>query len=150
MSRHNMTNVDSGEGRRELSPAQQRGVDLFAAGMSVTAVAAGLGVSRQTASEWLNQDPIFRASLNARRAELWVGASDALRSLMAKAIEALSEEMRPGGPDRLKAALATLRLTIGTAGLAPNGPTDPREVEAVDQEAAVELARRHGFALAGI
>jgi hypothetical protein len=133
--------------RRELSPAQQRGVDLFAAGMSVTAVAAGLGVSRQTASEWLNQDPIFRASLNARRQEVWSSAADQLRSMLPAALAALAESQ---GPNKLKAASTILRA-VGMAEIgAPSGSTNAAEIEVDDQERDAECARRSGFAALGI
>jgi hypothetical protein len=149
MNRRKATNPDS-EAPCELSPQQQLAIDLLVGGKSLTEAARVLDLSRQTVSEWANQHPDFKAVLNQRRQEVWSAAGDALRGLLPAAIEALNEEMRPSGPDRLKAALGTLRLTIGTAGIAPIGQTDPREVEAVDQEAAVELARRRGFALAGI
>ena len=141
MSRRRATNPDS-EAPCELSAQQQRAIDLIVGGKSLTETARVLDLSRQTLSEWANQHHGFRAVLNQRRQEIWASAGDALRGLLPAAIEVLAEEMRPGGPDRLKAAMATLRLTIGTGGLMPAGATSAEEIAVNDEEVASETARR--------
>jgi hypothetical protein len=141
MSRRRATNPDS-EAPCELSAQQQRAIDLIVVGKSLTEAARVLDLSRQTLSEWANRHHGFRAALSQRRQEVWSSAGDALRSLLPAAIEALAEEMRPGGPDRLKAAMATLRLALGSGGLAPAGSTSAEEIAVGDAEALAEAARR--------
>ena len=59
-------------------------VDLLATGSTVTAAAEAVGVTRQIASEWLNQNFEFQAALNRRQLELWNELSDRLRGLIPK------------------------------------------------------------------
>jgi hypothetical protein len=68
--------------------------------------------------------------------------------LLPQAIAALSEELQ--GPNRLRAASTVLRACGMSEMGAPVGATSAEEIEAADEEAAVELARRRGFAMAGI
>jgi hypothetical protein len=77
-----------------------------------------------------------------RREELWTASADQLRGLLPAAVEAMASELRQGGPDRLKAALAVLRLALGTGGLAPAGSTSAEEIAVGDAEALAEAARR--------
>ena len=126
------TDPDGAAARPALTPQQELAVDLLAGGKTVTEAAAAVGVARQTVSEWLNRCAVFRAGLNGRRQELWVANTDRLRALLPEAVEALAAELRGG--DRLKAAALVLRA-CGAYGLAaPLAPTDPEEVELVDQE----------------
>ena len=128
---------------RELSPQQETALGLFLAGRTVTEVAEEIGVCRQTVSLWLNQDPLFRATLNARRRELWAGAADQLRALLPQAVEALADALQ--GPDRLRAAGIILKAT-GLADMGPPvGPVATEEIETEDRERAAVLTRRSLF-----
>jgi hypothetical protein len=134
MNRQKPTNPDISH--YSLSPHQETGVDLLAAGTNLTDTAASLGVNRQTISEWVNHNPAFRAVLNQRRQELWAEASDKLRGLLPHALALLERAVKEGN---LKAAIAVLR----SAGLEhlppPHGSTDPGEIETADKE--VDAAR---------
>lgn len=100
--------------------AQQSAIDLLVTGKSDTETAAALGLSRTTVSKWRLYDPVFQAALNRRRAEVWSDGAERLRALVPKALDALAAEL-DGGPNRLKAALALLRI----AQPPDVGPTDP-------------------------
>jgi transposase-like protein len=61
--------ADAERPRERLKYKQARAVDLLVFGMTVTDVAAQLGVNRGTVHRW-RKDPIFVAQLEARRSEL--------------------------------------------------------------------------------
>jgi hypothetical protein len=147
MSRRITTNPDS-TARHPMTPQQELAVDLLASGKTVTEAAAAIGVSRQTVSDWLNRNADFRASLNARRQELWEAMGDRLRALLPDAVEALASELRDG--NRLKAAALILRA-CGADGLpAPLGPTDPEEMEIADRERDNDRTMRSTLASIGL
>ncbi len=77
-----MTTKSDDQEQTALTPRQASVADLLATGCSVTAAAEVAGVTRQTASEWLNQNYVFRAEVNRRRNELWREHSERLRSLI--------------------------------------------------------------------
>jgi hypothetical protein len=138
MSRRIPTIPDTG---RCLTPQQELAVDLLATGKTISEAANSIGVSRQTVSEWRNQDPVFEAALNERRQELWSGMSDRLRALLPKAISVLEESIERGD---IRVAVAVLRAT-GLHGLsAPEGPTTPEDAET---EARKREATRRNQAL---
>ena len=83
-------------------------------------------------SQWLNQSPVFQAEVGARRAEVWNGASDRLRSLLPAALEVIARELQNGS---VSAALGVLKAA-GLHGLGP--PPGPATVE----DAAVEARER--------
>jgi hypothetical protein len=145
VSRQKATGGDNA--RRELTAQQEAALGLFLAGRTVTETAEEIGVSRSAVSEWINQNALFNATLNARRAEVWAAAGDGLRGLLPAAIEVLRAAL--DGPDGVKAAQFIVRAAIGSARLAPGGSTTPEEIEAADQEAASEIARRRDLAALG-
>ena len=51
-----------------MQPKQQRALDLLLAGHATTAVAAEVGVRRETIWRW-TQDPAFAAEVSRRQAE---------------------------------------------------------------------------------
>src|SRR5687768_1818844 len=134
--------------RRELTAQQEAAPGLFLAGRPVTETAEEIGVSRSAVSEWVNQNALFKASLNARRTEIWSSAADGLRSLLPQAIAALSEELQ--GPNRLRAAATVLRACGMAEMSAPGGSTSAEAVEAEDRDVAAELARRRDLRELGI
>ena len=143
MSRQNPTNPDID--LRSLTPQQEAAADLLAVGATVTDVAAKVGVTRQTVSEWLNQDPSFQATFNRRRQDLWDRASDRLRALVPKALDALENAISEGDA---KAALGVLKA----AGLydlkRPDGPTSAEDARSAAKDE--ERARRERALFAGI
>ena len=115
------------EALRELSPAQDLALAVLLAGQTQEAAAAAAGVTRQTVSEWARRDALFVATLNQRRQELWDGCADRLRVLVGKAIDAVEYGLdSPDERTKLTAAAQVFKLL---AGLAPEGATDPRDVE---------------------
>jgi len=143
MSRQRLTKPDTANETLALSPKQELAVDLLATGATVTAAAEASGVTRQTASEWLNAHAGFRAALNRRRQELWAESTDRLRALLPKALDVLGDEL--AGEKRLAAAVHVVRMA-GLYGLpCPAGPTDPAELEAERTERQVGLLLRRGF-----
>lgn len=128
----------------KLTPAALAAVDLLATGATVTATAKAVSTSRQTVSDWLNNNPAFKAELNLRRAELWAQSCDRLRALLPVALDRIEAALQSDGPDGLTAALALVRM----AKVEPL-PTGPVEIEAVEVERAEQardLSRRALFA----
>jgi hypothetical protein len=114
---------------RGLTLAQRNAVDLLAAGKTDTEAAGLLGLHRTTISKWRLYDVEFQAALNRRRAEVWEAGIDRLRALIPQALDVLAAQMvDPDGSDRVKAAVALLKLVpLPPAALAP-GPADPGEI----------------------
>lgn len=125
---------------KKLKPAQLTAVDLLALGSSVSAAATAAKVSRQTVSEWLNQDAEFIAALNTRRGELWAEAADRLRALLPRALDVIEKALATEGPDALPAALALVKLV--RVNVAPALATDPRAIEAAHAERDRETLHR--------
>ena len=87
-----------------------------------------LSLSRVCITKWRLYDPVFQAALNLRRTEVWSVGAARLRSLILKALDALADELeKPDSPDRVKAAVALLRL-VPLTDPATVGPTDPDEI----------------------
>ena len=124
----------SGHLARELTVAQLNAIDLLVIGATDGEAAEAVGVTRQTVNTWRNHDPVFIASLNARRLELWGGACDKLRALLPKAMETLEGALAEGRDWRAAAEvikLAGLDLQgQGVPNLGPYsiGPADPEAV----------------------
>ncbi len=123
------TAIDNSEQQiPELSLAQLNAIDSLVQGNNDRETAALVGVTRVTVTRWRLDDPVFKAELNQRRAEVWNGAIDRLRSLIPKAIEvlvAMLEDKQKHGD--MKAAFGILRLLQSRAML-PAGPTDPQHI----------------------
>jgi hypothetical protein len=82
--------LTEGDGTRQVSPRQERAIELLLAGSTITRAAHEVGVSRQTVSLWVNHDPFFSAELNVRRQDLWRSGQDRLRSLLPDALAAVA------------------------------------------------------------
>lgn len=94
-----------------LNPQQERAVELLLTGMTVTAVAATIGVSRETVHRWLRENFRFIAAVNRGKRELSNAASARLLAAWNKAAENVATAVENGD---LKASLLVLR-TFGTA-----------------------------------
>ena len=100
----------------ELSDRQLAAVDALTTGATDQEAADRSGTHRVTVTNWRNHNPVFRAALNARRAELWSTSLDRLRSMLPKALDRIDEEIT-GGEQGLRAALKLLEIAgMGTAG----------------------------------
>jgi Helix-turn-helix of insertion element transposase len=97
---------------QELKPQQATAVDLLVSGLTETAAAEAIGVSRVTLWRW-KQEPAFEAELNRRRQELWLASVDRLRSLVPKALDSLEAELE--GPRRLRVLHGPFSAVLVTA-----------------------------------
>jgi hypothetical protein len=93
---------------RLLSIAQENAIDLLITGATDGDVAAAVGVARVTVWQWRHEHPVFMATLQRRRAEIWRGPQEKLRSLMSKAIENIVAAIESGS---LKASIELLKIT---------------------------------------
>lgn len=105
----NLTNLD-GESDR-LNDRQHLAIEMMLAGATLTAIAAKVGVSRQSVSTWRNQDPDFIAELKRRRLAQYSGIGDKLRALLDPAVDVLAEQLNDRyDQTRFRAATTLLRL----------------------------------------
>ena len=124
-----------------LSGQQDQVIGLLLAGKTQREAATEAGCAEETVSRWANRDPLFMATLNARRRELWQGNVDRLRALTSEAIDVVRDVLRTvrNPPDdglRLRAALAVLK-----AGAMDQ--TEPPAEEATDPDrVALALKKR--------
>jgi hypothetical protein len=79
----------------ELSPAKLTAVDALLVGKSVTEVAASIGVNRTTVHRW-QREPVFRALLNQRTAEIRASAESKLHALQSKALAVVESALDAG------------------------------------------------------
>jgi transcriptional regulator with XRE-family HTH domain len=109
----------------ELSVEQLNAIELLITGASDQAVADQVGVSRQTITDWRNNNDEFAAQLERKRQALWVSHEDDLRSLITKAVEILRDAMQSKDERvRIGAAVHVLRAVgLYSSSLKPMGDT---------------------------
>jgi len=124
----------------ELSIGQHNAIDILVLGGTDAEAATAANVTRPTVCDWRNHDALFRATLNAARADLWSAATDRLRSMVPVALTVLADALAER-PDP-RTALDVLRLAGigGGANLGTVGPTDVAGIDAADAEAADRAA----------
>jgi hypothetical protein len=84
-----------------------------------------VGVSRWTVQQWRTTHPIFMATLEQRRAEVWRQAHERLRAIAAKACDNIAAAVESGS---LKASFEVLKA-IGVYGVvAPIGETNAEKI----------------------
>jgi hypothetical protein len=108
---------------RTLTPQQLAAIELLIAGRSDVEVAAKVGVTRETVNRWRNWNPLFVATLNEWRLDLWKATRERLRHLNAQALDVIEQHLRAGN---LKAALALLKYAHDEK--FPNGSTNVPDV----------------------
>ena len=100
-----------------MQPKQQRALDLLLAGHATTAVAAMVGVRRETIWRW-TQDPAFAAEVSRRQAERRQAIHSELDAGVLEAVQMLrglvADPEAPAGA-RVRAATALM----DRAGLTP-------------------------------
>ena len=115
-----------------LTPHQETAIDLILAGKSDNEVAEKIGKSRSTVNVWRHHNPLFMATLNDRRQQMWGGQLSRLNTLASEAVDVLQEGLHDEDIKvRLLAAIHILKAT-GTYGAALPGTqeTDPAELAA--------------------
>ena len=73
---------------RPLTVAQENAIDALILGRTDGDVAALVGVDRGTVWAWRHSHPLFAATLEQRRADLWRAPQEKLRSLAMRAADA--------------------------------------------------------------
>ncbi len=109
----------------ELSVEQLNAIELLVTGATDQAVADQIGLSRQTITDWRNNNNEFAATLERKRQALWATHEDDLRSLISKAIEILRQGMESKDQRiAIGAAVHVLRAVgLYSASLKPGGDT---------------------------
>ena len=116
--------------QKGLSVEQLNAIDALVTGATDIEAAEKAGVSRQTIWEW-KRNPLFIATLNQRRQEIWEPQIERLRGLVSKAITVLEQTLE-SDDERLRLQAATQILkAVGLQGanLIPQGETDPEVIE---------------------
>ncbi|HEY5869382.1 MAG TPA: hypothetical protein VI542_28110 [Candidatus Tectomicrobia bacterium] len=110
---------------RPLTMAQENAIDALLLGHTDGEVATLVGVDRGTVWTWRHAHPLFAATLEQRRADLWRAPQEKLRALAMRAAENLAAAVEEGN---LKASIEVLKA-IGLYGaVAPADETDPDAV----------------------
>lgn len=115
-----------------LTPQQETAIDLILAGKNDTQVAETIGKTRTTVNVWRNHNPLFIATLNDRRQQMWGSQLHRLNTMASEAVDVLQEGLHDENIKvRLLAAIHILKAT-GTYGAALPGAqeTDPAELAA--------------------
>jgi transcriptional regulator with XRE-family HTH domain len=112
-----------------LSAAQETALLALAEGATQGEAAERAGVTRETISRWLREEPEFVAALNVVRKAVWDASIDRLRLLALKSTEVLAKLLESDDPRiRLAAAQTTLKAAGLEALAAPAGKTDAEEI----------------------
>src|SRR5690242_14986032 len=74
----------------DLNEKQLTAIEMLVLGKAVGAVAKTLEIDPRTLFRW-RRDELFREALDARRTEVWGGATDRLKDLVHPSIEVMAE-----------------------------------------------------------
>jgi hypothetical protein len=123
---------------KPLSIEQQNAIDLLILGKSDKEVAEAVGVNRTTIWEWRTTHPLFMATLERRRAEVWRQPQERLRSLLSKAVENLGQAVASGD---LKTSIEVLKAVgmYGDGTMNAIREQDPEKL--IRQQAEVQVDR---------
>ena len=116
----------------DLTVQQEKAIQLLMLGGSDQSVADELEVARQTVNNWKHNDAAFAARLNDERQALWSTHREKLRSLVARAVEVLAEDMDTKFEPKLRQSAAIHILkAVGLYGqdMKPSGAVDSAQVE---------------------
>jgi hypothetical protein len=98
---------------KELTPGQLNAIDLLISGKNDRETAEILGVHRNTVIRWRLYDPLFKATLDYRRQDLFGDALERLRSAMPIAVDYLVDSIQKPYTDwALRAAAILLRPLV--------------------------------------
>jgi len=127
------TPTEPDNSRQSLNISQLNAIDMLVAGRRDDEVAEAVGVSRTTVTDWRNHNVAFAAALNQRRNDVWGTQVDRLRSIVAKAVDVLEEDLNSDDEKLQQAAAIHLLKTVGlySADLRPIGPTSESGLEKV-------------------
>ena len=94
---------------RQLTAPQMVAAEMVAQGHNDQEVGEAVGVTRQTVNEWRRSDPLFVATVNGIRRDLWQCGREKLRSMAAKAMGVVDAALDGGSLPAALAVLKTLR-----------------------------------------
>ena len=116
---------------RELTDSQELALAALMTGRTHREAATAAGVHRVTVTNWHNEDPVFAAEHNRRKAELREGVAAQLLNLTQKSLESIAAsvetEQAEGGSVIALRVLGLLDLRRFP--VPKPGPTDPYDVE---------------------
>jgi hypothetical protein len=112
---------------KPLSIAQEAALDLLLAGQNDRETSEAVGVDRMTVWSWRREHPLFMATLERRRAEIWGTACERLRSLISKAVENLAGQVEAGS---VRASIELLKCVglFGNGTMNAIGEQDPHKL----------------------
>ena len=118
--------------RNQLTPQQETAIDLILTGKNDREVAQTIGKSRSTVNTWRNHDPLFIATLNDRRQQVWGGQLNRLNNLVTEAVDVLQDGLHDSDIKvRIVSAVHILKATGVYGATVPGSQvTDPAEVAA--------------------
>ena len=112
---------------KSITPQQEAVILALLMGKTQKEAAEDAGVAPETVNRWLKRDPVFVATMNARRQELWEAHREMLRALVGEAVAVMGNLLKSENERvRLQAATAILRTA---SDLTPEGETSPEVVE---------------------
>lgn len=137
----------TGQDRYTLTDQQMRALDLVIVGTKIVDIANEIGVTRETVSRWINDNPIFIATLNEKRRELYQASQDRMLRMLDTAYDTLFELLGEDSPPtvRLRAAQTVIQMCNEIKDNV--GPAEPDEVahelnnQAALKEQGMELDR---------
>lgn len=123
-----------------LSPKQIRFRDAFLRGLTVTDAAEVAGVSRPQASDWKNNNPDVKASLNRGKRDLARRLRTRRNRVKEKALKKVEEGVDRGDPDMIKLAVKEVPAEEPDES-APTRPAQIAVQERVERALAEDQAR---------
>jgi hypothetical protein len=126
---------------RPLTGEQETALEALLEGKNDREAAEIAGVSRWSVQQWKTSHPVFMATLEQRRADLWRAAQQRLLSLLSKAVQNLAEGVEAGLYD---SSIEVIKLCgLYRTGLPAVGETDSERIITHLAEAQVQ---REGIA----
>jgi hypothetical protein len=126
---------------KPLSIEMESAIDCLILGKSDRETAEAVGVNRMTIWGWRHEHPLFMATLERRRAEVWRQPQERLRSLLSKAVENLAAAVEEGD---LKASIEVLKAA-GMYGDGSMNAIHGQDPERLIHEEAERRVRAEGF-----
>jgi hypothetical protein len=126
---------------KPLTIEQENAIDLLITGKSDRDTAEAVGVNRMTVWQWRHEHPVFMATLERRRAEVWRQPQERLRALLAKSVENLAAAVEDGD---LKASIEVLKA-VGMYGNGTMNAIHQQDPEQLIAQEAERRVRREGI-----
>jgi DNA-binding CsgD family transcriptional regulator len=110
---------------KPLSPEQLNAIDWLIQGKTDQDTADAVGIDRTTLWKWRTRVPLFLATLEQRREEVFGVAVNRLRSLLGKALENIAGAIESGD---VKASFELVKATGLHGFCPPSGQTDVQKI----------------------